>query len=51
LANAYAGRGVVYALKDEKDKAIADFRKVLELSNDPNLRKSVQEALKKLGSP
>ncbi|MFQ5812438.1 MAG: tetratricopeptide repeat protein [Anaerolineae bacterium] len=49
-ATAYFIRGGVYAVKGEKEKAIADFKKVLQLSNDPLLRQPAEEQLKALGA-
>jgi len=48
-AKAYNNRGLAYAKKGEIDEAIADFRKALKLTNDPSLRKQVEQALKLLG--
>jgi tetratricopeptide (TPR) repeat protein len=50
LAVAYLNRGLAYKQKEEKDKAIADFNKFLEISNDPNLRQQAEEQLKALGA-
>ena len=37
LTQAYINRGGAYESKGENNKAIADFKKVLELSNDPQI--------------
>jgi predicted TPR repeat methyltransferase len=49
-AMTYLLRGTARVGKGEKDKTIADFRKVLELSNDPQLRQFAEEQLKALGA-
>ncbi len=36
--------------KGEKEKAITDFNKFLELSNDPYWRQQAEEQLKALGA-
>jgi tetratricopeptide (TPR) repeat protein len=46
----YYGRGLAYRQTGEKEKATADFEKVLELSDDPDLRQQVGEQLKALGT-
>jgi tetratricopeptide (TPR) repeat protein len=45
----YILRGSAYKSKGDKSNAIADFKQGLKLSNDPNLRQSVEEELRKLG--
>lgn len=45
----YGTRGFAYKLKGYKHKAIADFKKALELTNNPNMRQQVQQQLRKLG--
>jgi tetratricopeptide (TPR) repeat protein len=47
---AYYNRGDAYKQKGEKEKAIADFEKFLELSDDPNWRQQAEEQLKALGA-
>jgi len=42
--------GIAYNLKGEKGKVIADFKKVLELSNNPLWRQGAEEQLKALGA-
>jgi hypothetical protein len=42
-------RGMVYASKRLTDNAIADFKKVLELTNDEDLRTKATEWLQLLG--
>src|SRR6266849_2887847 len=44
-ANAYFNRGLSYNLRGEAQKAMADMQKVLEITNDPALRKKAQEQL------
>ena len=46
---AYFNRGMVYKKLGKKDGAIADFKKVLEISKDEELRKASEIALKALG--
>jgi tetratricopeptide (TPR) repeat protein len=46
----YYNRGDTYVKKGEKEKAIADFNKFLELSNDPYWRQRAEEQLKVLGA-
>jgi tetratricopeptide (TPR) repeat protein len=47
--NAYYNRGVSYQKTGQNDKAIDDFKKVLELSNDTNLRRRAEYNLRILG--
>ena len=47
-AEAYYTRGVAYEDKGEKVKAAVDLSKVLDLSNDPEMRKEVQEKLEEM---
>jgi hypothetical protein len=47
---AYYSRGAAYAKKGDDDRAMADLNKALELSNDPNLRQAIAEALESLGA-
>lgn len=47
-AYAYFNRGLSYTLRGEAEKAIADMQKVLELSNEPTLRKKAHEQLDQL---
>ncbi len=47
-ANAYFNRGLSYNLRGEAQKAMADMQKVLEITNDPALRKKAQEQLDQL---
>jgi tetratricopeptide (TPR) repeat protein len=49
-AEAYYSRALAYKSTSETDKAIADLRRVLELTNDPNLRQKAQDQLKLLGA-
>jgi len=48
FAEAYYNRGLVYKSMNDKTKAAADFRKVLELSKDAALREQAEEELKEL---
>jgi tetratricopeptide (TPR) repeat protein len=49
-ADTYYDRGIAYFNKGETQKAIADFRKVLELSaNDSALCLDTRQSLQKLG--
>ncbi|HVH32316.1 MAG TPA: tetratricopeptide repeat protein [bacterium] len=47
-ANAYFNRGLSYTLQGDAQKAIADMQKVLEVTNEPTLRKKAQEQLDQL---
>jgi Flp pilus assembly protein TadD len=49
-ARAYLLRGAAWAEKGETDKAIADFKKVLDLSDDPQLRRYAEGQLQALGA-
>jgi hypothetical protein len=42
----YLARGRSFRAKGGNKKAIADFRKVLELTEDPNLRKEAEKNLR-----
>jgi tetratricopeptide (TPR) repeat protein len=48
-AEAYYWRGEMSKAQGEKDSAIADFKKYLEIGNDAKLKESAQAALKELG--
>jgi len=48
-AEAYYNRSWAYREKGDKS-AIRDFKKVLELTKDSNLRKNAEQELKKLGA-
>jgi hypothetical protein len=41
---------IIYKQKGEKNKAIADFNKFLEISNAPYWRQQAEEQLKALGA-
>ena len=41
-------RGAVYALTDEREKALADLTAALELGLDPELRSDAEELLEEL---
>jgi len=45
----YLLRGMIYGQKRLNDNAIADFRKVLELSQDEDLRAQATDLLQQLG--
>jgi tetratricopeptide (TPR) repeat protein len=45
FAGAYHNRGVAYRLMDNRDAAIADFERVLELSDDPYWREQAEQHL------
>ncbi len=47
-ADAYYYRGLAYDKSGEVAKAISDYEKCIELSNDPEVVKSAQELLDKL---
>jgi regulator of sirC expression with transglutaminase-like and TPR domain len=47
LVEAYLNRGLVYSQMGEEEKAIADFQKVLELTDDPTWRRIAEEELRK----
>lgn len=49
LAAAYLFRGYAHELRGEQAAAIADYRRVLEISPDPKLRGAAHAALKSLG--
>lgn len=42
-------RGLAHAARGSKAAAIADFKKALELSQDPGLRQKAEAELEKLG--
>ena len=46
---AYYNRGQAYVQDGDFDKGIADFKKVLELSNDQALRPLAEQQLRSLG--
>jgi len=49
-AEAYKNRGIAYmSVTDGKEKAIADFKKILEVSDDPEIRKWAQDKLDSFG--
>lgn len=48
-ANAYANRGVAYARMNQRDLAMADYNKAIELSTDSSLTQFAKEGLNKLG--
>jgi len=48
LAYAYNNRGLIRKMKGEKEKAIQDIERVLELSEDDGLRKEAEEQLREL---
>ncbi|MDH4136502.1 MAG: tetratricopeptide repeat protein, partial [Anaerolineae bacterium] len=50
VAEAYYYRGKAHAQKGDKEKAIADLNKFLELSDDPDWRQQAEEHLKALGA-
>ena len=45
--DAYVIRGLAYAKKGEKAKAIANYREALKLTNNPNKRKILEQLLRK----
>jgi len=47
-ADAYYNRGLAYNRSGEVAKAISDYEKCIELSDDPEVAKLVQELLDKL---
>jgi len=49
-ARAYINRGTVYQKQGQRDKAIADFRKALEFSTDPNWRDYAEQQLQAPGA-
>jgi predicted negative regulator of RcsB-dependent stress response len=48
LPDAYHGRGQIYRQKGEKAKAIADFKKALQLTEDSKMRQELEQWLKEL---
>jgi len=48
LAQAYYNRGRAYQALGDREKAIADFQKVLEISQDADLRQRAQQHLDEL---
>ena len=49
-ATAYVNRAFAYKEQGKKAEAIADFEKVLDLSTDPDLVDSANQALSELGA-
>lgn len=49
-APAYYWRAMLSKAQGEKDNAVADFKKFLEMSNDAKLKEAAQAALKELGA-
>ncbi len=49
-AEAYDKRGFMYAFLGQNERAIADYRKVLEVSSSPTLRWEAHQMLSKLGA-
>ena len=47
---AYTERGLAYRQKGDKVNAIEDFKKALELPQDPALRQIVEQNLRELGA-
>lgn len=47
-ANTYLGRGFSFEMSGEQDSAIKDFKHILEISADANIRKLAEDELKKL---
>jgi hypothetical protein len=50
LARSYLGRGFAYRMTGQRSQAVADFRKVISLSNEPDLVKMAGEQLEELGA-
>ena len=48
-SEAYVNRALIYKTKGDKENAIADFRKVLQLSNVAEAIKIAQDELKAMG--
>jgi uncharacterized protein YgfB (UPF0149 family) len=48
LAEAYYNRGVARKTKGEKEEAIRDLERFLDLSEDEDLRKKTEEHLREL---
>jgi PIN domain nuclease of toxin-antitoxin system len=49
LPEAYYNRGLAYKQKGDATEAVTDFRKALQLTNDPKLHQQAQDQLKALG--
>lgn len=49
FAEAYYNRALAYQYKGERDRAIADLKHVLRITNDPNLRQRAEKNLRELG--
>ena len=47
-ARAYYWRGIAHKLRDEKEEAVKDFERVLELSEDEELSKNAEKQLRDL---
>ena len=47
---AYYNRGLALREQGKKTEAIADLKKSIELTSDPDLRKSAEQALSELGA-
>jgi tetratricopeptide (TPR) repeat protein len=45
----YYHRGLAYRKQGKKDRAIADFKKALELTKEPKMRQDAEKQLKELG--
>lgn len=50
LAGAYYNRAHLYQKKGERDRAIADLKSVLQITNDPEIRKEAEKLLQELGA-
>lgn len=48
LAEAYGNRGLAYKAMGQVEKAIADFERVLELTDNPQLRQTAEQQLHEL---
>ncbi len=49
MANTYNNRGLTYEKKEQRELAIADYRKVLELGGRQAVTDYAKERLEKLG--
>jgi regulator of sirC expression with transglutaminase-like and TPR domain len=48
LAAAYGGRGLVYKQLGQTEQAIADFERLLELTDNPQWHQMAEEQLREL---
>jgi tetratricopeptide (TPR) repeat protein len=49
LSDTYLFRGLAYSRKGDRERAVADLKKVLEMSKDPALTEPARKKLAELG--